>query len=148
MAALIPNIAKGKFARYAELPETGDNLKWIILQSASLEADATLRDYDSVSAILGGTSSEATFTGYSRQVATGVTVTVDDTNDRVDIAIDNPSWSPTSAQAQGKIILAYDPTGSSADTDLVPLFMDDFSVTTATSGTLEYDTAAVVARAS
>lgn len=140
MAALIPNIAKGRFARYADLPEASDGLVWILLALAGLVSDAVLRDYDTVADILAGASAEATFTGYARVAATSVVVTVDDTNDRVDVDAADPQWNPTSSEALGKIVLAYDgDTAAGTDANLTPLFADDFAVTTATSGTLDYE---------
>jgi hypothetical protein len=104
-------------------------------------SDATLRDYDDLAAILAGASDEATFTGYSRQTLTNVTVTVDDTNNRVDIDCDDPSWSPTTAQALGKIVICYKPSSSAVDSDCIPLFADDFVLTTPTSGSVTYQVA-------
>ena len=143
MAAIIPNIAKGKFARYAMLPETADALVWVVLVAAGLQADSVLLDYDDLGALLAATNDEATFTGYARVTATGVTVTVDDTNDRVDVDAADPQWSPTTAQALGAIVLCYDnDTGVGTDTNLIPLFKDDFALTTPTSGTVTYQVAA------
>lgn len=139
MSAFIFNIAKGKFARYAMLPETNDALIALVLVSSGLESDATLRDYDDVSTILAASNDEATFTGYARVTLSGVTVTVDDTNDRVDVTCTNPSFSPTTAQALGAILIAYDnDTTAGTDTSLVPIFKDDFALTTPTSGSVTY----------
>jgi hypothetical protein len=150
VAALLPNIAKGKFARYAMLPETADALIILILATAGLESDAVLRDYDTVSDILAAANDEATFTGYARVTASGVTVTVDDTNDRTDVDCADPSWSPTTAEAIAKLIIAYDnATGTGTDANVIPLFMDDFALTTPTSGSVTYQVAAAgFARAS
>jgi hypothetical protein len=140
MGALIPNIAKGKFAYLAGLPATNDGLVWVLLKAAGLEADAVLLDYDNLAAILAASNDEASFAGYARVAATGPAVTVDDTNNRVDADANNPSWSPTSAEALGKVILCYDPdVGTGTDADLVPLFADDFALTTPTSGTIDYN---------
>lgn len=142
MAAVIFNIAKGKFARYAMLPETADALVVLVLVTAGLQSDATLIDYDTVSDILAAANDEATFTGYARVTASGVTVTVDDTNNWVDVDCADPQWSPTTAQAIGKIIVAYDnDTGAGTDANLIPLFADDFALTTPTSGTVTYQVA-------
>lgn len=141
MAALIPNIAKGKFAYYAGLPAANDALVWVLFSGT--ETDDNLRDADTLTAVIALSVNEATFTGYSRQTATGVTVTVDDTNNRTDVDTDNPSWSPTSAEALTRIALCYDPdTTGGTDADLIPIFIDDFALTTATSGTLGYTVAA------
>lgn len=140
MAALIPNIAKGKLAYYAGLPAANDALVWILFSGS--ETDDNLRDADTVAAIEALTTAEATFTGYARVTASSVTVTVDDTNNRVDLDAADPSWSPTSAQALTRIVLAYDPdTTGGTDADLIPLFIDDFAITTPTSGTVSYTVA-------
>lgn len=137
MAALIPNIAKGKFAYYATLPATNDALIWIAW--INTETDANIRDTDNATTMIALALDEATFTGYSRQTATGVVVTVDDTNDRVDVDAADPSWSPTTAQALTRISNHYDPdTTGGTDADLIPLFVDDFAITTPTSGTAGY----------
>lgn len=140
MAALIPNIAKGKVAYYAGLPAANDALIWVLFSGT--ETDANLRDADTLTAIIALAVDEATFTGYSRQTATSVTVTVDDTNDRTDVDTADPSWSPTTAQALTRIGCFYDPdTTGGTDADMIPLFIDDFALTTATSGTLTYTVA-------
>jgi len=141
MGALIPNIAKGKFAYYAGLPAANDALVWVLFSGT--ETDANLRDADTLAAVIALSVDEATFTGYARVTASGVTVTVDDTNDRVDVDAADPSWSPTSAQALTRIGLFYDPdTTGGTDADLIPLFIDDFALTTPTSGTVSYTVAA------
>lgn len=140
MAALIPNIAKGRIAHYGSLPAANDALVWVLFTGT--ETDANIRDADTLAAIIALATDEATFTGYARVNATGVTVTVDDTNDRVDIDANDPSWSPTTAQALTRIGLFYDPdTTLGTDADLVPLFIDDFALTTPTSGTVSYTVA-------
>ena len=130
MADFVFNIAKGKIAYYCGLPATNDGLVLVLCQSASLETDATLKDYDDLSTLLAGTTNEMTFTGYARYVnATSVTVTVDDTNDRVDIDQPDPgAYTNTGGAAQGcgKAILCYDPdTTTGTDSTLVPLFAYD-----------------------
>jgi hypothetical protein len=137
LAALIPNIAKGKFAYYAGLPAANDALVWVLFSGT--ETDANLRDAATLTAVIALAVDEATFTGYSRQTATGVTVTVDNANDRTDVDAADPSWSPTTAQALTRIGLFYDPdTTGGTDADLIPLFIDDFALTTPTSGTVGY----------
>jgi hypothetical protein len=137
MAALIPNIAKGKFAYYAGLPAANDALIWRLYSGT--ETDANIRDTDTAASMTALAVDDATFTGYSPQTATGVVVTVDDTNDRVDADAADPSWSPTTAQALTRIGLFCDPdTTVGTDADLLPLFVDDFALTTPTSGTVGY----------
>lgn len=142
MGALIPNIAKGRFVEKATLPLANDALVWMILQSAGLSSDAVLRDDDSFADVLTH-GTEATFAGYARQNATGVTVTVDDTNDWVQVDVADPTWNPTAAQALGKVVLGYDDdTTSGTNANIVPQFMDDFGITTPVSGSVSYQVAA------
>ena len=141
MAALIPNIAKGRFAARADLPNANDALIWVLFTGS--ETDANIRDADTLTAVIALAVNEATFTGYSRQTATGVTVTVDDTNDRVDVDAADPSWSPTSAEALTRIGLFYDgDTTAGTDANIEPEFIDDYAMTTPTSGTIGYTVAA------
>ncbi|GIV00855.1 MAG: hypothetical protein KatS3mg014_2535 [Actinomycetota bacterium] len=138
MAGFIFNVAKGKFRYYAELPAANDGLVWVILQSTGLQADAVLKDHATLASVL-ASNSEASFGGYARQAATGVSITQDDTNEWVTITVNNPSWNPTTAQAIGKILLCYDnDVGAGTDADIIPLCADDFAMTTPTSGTITY----------
>lgn len=143
MTAIVPNIAKGKIARYAMLPEANDALFAIPLKSSGLESIATLRDYDDVAAILAASNDEGD-NGMSRTAAlTGVTVTVDDTNDWVLVDCNDPSFTPSAMVGIGAILIAYDPdTTGGTDSTLIPLFVDDaFALTTPASGTVTYQVA-------
>jgi hypothetical protein len=132
MADGVFNIAKGKIAYYAELPATNDALILVLLKSAGLEADDTLNNHDNLSVLLAAANDECDFTGYARRTLTGVTVTVDDTNNRVDIdAADPAAYTNTGAsQAAGKAVVCYDlDTTVGTDTSLIPLFYYDLAVT-------------------
>jgi hypothetical protein len=118
------NIAKGKVNRYADLPATADALILVLLQTTGLESDATLADYDTLSAILAAANDECTFSGYARRTLASVTVTPDDTgNTQSADAADPASWTAAgSPQGCGAAIICYDPdTGTGTDADLVPL---------------------------
>ena len=128
MADFVFNIAKGKVKYYAELPGTNDALIVIPLESSGLEADATLKDYDTVSALLAGTTNEQTTAG--RKTITSVTVTPDDTNDRLDLDFADQTWTALTGNAIGALLVAYDPdiTGGT-DADLIPLTKHDWAIT-------------------
>jgi hypothetical protein len=137
VAALIPNIAKGRVAHLASLPAANDALVWVLFTGT--ETDDNLRDADTLAAVIATAVNEATFAGYARLTATGVTVTVDDPNNWVDVDATDPAWSPTAAQALTRIGLFYDPdTTTGTDADLIPLFIDDYALTTPTSGSVAY----------
>jgi hypothetical protein len=123
-AQFVFNIAKGKVARYADLPAASDGLVLVWLKNANIESDATLKDYDTLAAILAASNDECDFTGYTRRALTGVTATVDDSGDKMVVdSADPASYTNTgSAQIAGAAIVCYDPdTGTGTDADLVPL---------------------------
>lgn len=141
MGALIPNMTKGSFAWLATLPAANDAI--VAVAFTGTETDAALRDVDHLTAAIATALNEATFTGYSRQTLTGITRTIDDTNDRVDVDSVDPAWSPTTSEVLSRIGYFYDPdTTAGTDADLLPIFFDDFAVTTPTSGTVTYLNAA------
>lgn len=134
MADFTFNIAKGKAAYYATLPATNDALVVVLCKSTGVESDATLKDYDTLSALLAGTTDEADFTNYGRKTITSVTVTVDDTNDRTDVDIADQTWTSAGGGTNNtlaKLLVCYDPdTTTGTDADLIPLTAHDFAVTT------------------
>lgn len=144
---LIANIAKGVFVHYARLGGANDALVVIPLEASGLEADSTLRDHDTVAALLGGTSNEQTTLG--RKTITSVTVTVDDTNDRTDIDVADQTWTGATGNAIAALITAYDPdTTGGSDSDLIPLFKHSFDITPDGSDVTAQINAAGLARAS
>lgn len=127
MADIVFNIAKGKIAHYASLPAVNDALIAVPLQSAGLGTDATLRDLDTLTQVLANATEQTTM---GRKTLASVTVTVDDTNDRVDIDAADPVWTAASGAAVGAIVICYDPdTTTGTDADLIPLTKHDFVVT-------------------
>src|SRR5690348_2499512 len=91
------NIAKGKEAYYASLPAASDALIWVPIEDTGCESDATLKDYDDLGTLLAASNNEQTTMG--RVTATGVTVTVDDSGDKVTLDCDNPVWTSVAASA-------------------------------------------------
>lgn len=142
MADLIFNIAKGMIKYYASLPATDDALIVVPLESSGIEADATLKDYDDLASLLAGSSNEQTSLG-RKTVNSGIVITVDDTNDRVDIDAPDQVWTATSGNAVGALLWCYDgDTTAGTDANIVPVSKHDFSFTP--DGT---DVTAVVAAA-
>ena len=133
MADVVFNIAKGRIAELAALGAANDALLLILVKTSGIEADATLIDYDTLGAILAAANDEADFTGYARRTLASVTVTVDDTNNRVDVDAADPSAYTNSggaSQAVSKAIICYDgDTTGGADTAIVPLVALDCVVT-------------------
>lgn len=106
----------------------------MLLKASGLVADAVLADYDDLAALLAGASDEADFTNYARKTLTGVTVTVDDGNERVDIDADDVLWAAAGGavnNSAGKLVVCYDPdTTAGTDASLVPLTAHDCVFTT------------------
>ena len=128
MANWIANISKGRFAYYATLPAANDALIVVVLEASGLEADATLKDYDTLAALLAGTTNEQTTMG--RKTATGVVVTVDDALNLVDVFQNDITWAAATGNQVGALLVCYDPdTTGGTDADLVPLSKHDFTVT-------------------
>ncbi|MFK0062622.1 hypothetical protein ACIQTN_25770 [Streptomyces werraensis] len=128
MANIVFNQALGRLAHYASLPATNDALVLVPLEAAGLVTDAVMRDYDTLDAILAGASNEQTTMG--RKTLTGVTVTVDDANDRVNIDAADVTWTAATGAAIGAVVICYDPdTTTGTDADLIPLTKHDVTMT-------------------
>lgn len=134
------NIARGQVGYYAGLPATNDALIAVLLKSTGLQADATLVDYDNLSALLGGGNTECDFTNYARKTLTNVVATVDDTNDRLDVDCDDITWVSAGGASNNtiaKLLICYDPdTTGGTDADIVPLTAHTYDDTTSGSSLL------------
>ena len=135
MANGVFNVAKGRVAHLASLPAAADALVVVLLVGAGLEADATLNNHRTLAALLAATNDEATATNYARKVVTtGVTVTIDDVNDRVDYDMPDPVWAALGGavnNAIAKLIVCYDgDTAAGTDADVTPLTFHDFVIQT------------------
>lgn len=128
MANIVFNIALGKVKYYAELPAANDALIVVPIETSGIVSDATMRDYDDLSALLAGASNEQTTMG--RKTLASVTVTVDDTNDRVAIDAADVTWTGATGNAISALVVCYDPdTTGGTDADLIPLTKHDFAIT-------------------
>lgn len=130
---LIFNVAKGRIRTLSEL--SGDQgLLLVLLQSTGLESDATLLDYDTLAQILAASNTEADFTNYARQPLTGVTVTVDDTADEMQIDCDDVTFTDAgngTNNTMGKALICHDPdTTTGDDTEIIPMGMFSYDGTT------------------
>lgn len=132
MADFIFNQALGKVAYLAGLPAASDAIVVVLLESSGIDSDATMRDLDTLSAVLASGTNEATFSNYSRKsLTTGVSVTVDDSGDSTTVDMDDQSWTPSAnGNALAKLLVCYSgATGTDTDADIIPLMAYDFSVT-------------------
>lgn len=146
------NVSLGLWRYYLGLPAANDALVVVLLKSAGLPAEATLRDFDTLADLLAGSADEADFTGYVRKfVTTGITVTVDDVNERVDGDMVDVEWDAAARSVNntlGKMLVCYDPdTTGGTDSSIIPVTYHNFSTTTDDTGLLARLAAAGFVRA-
>lgn len=138
MADFIFNQAKGKAAEWAARVNANDPTNSVLVVSwwnRGAATDATLKDYDTVAQVeADANAAEITNSGYSRQVmdqTAGITITIDDTNDRVDVDI--PDVTKTAVAAGTAItdaMVAYDSDSTGGtDANIVPISFHAFAVT-------------------
>jgi len=138
MADIVMNVALGRVNEYWRRVVNNDPaasvITIVLLKTA--EADATLRDYDTLSALLAGSNVECDFTNYARVVFTDsdiVDPTVDDTLDRQTSAIVQKTITSAGGTLDNTIvkgIICYDPLGTDVDANMIPLTAQDASATT------------------
>ena len=139
MSSFVFNVSKGKVAYYAGLPAANDALIAVPIETTGIESDATLKDYDNLSVLLAAANNEQTTMG--RKTLASVTVTVDDTNDRVDVDCADITWTAATGNAISAVVICYDPdTTTGTDADLIPLIKDD-AVATPAGGDITYSVA-------
>ena len=131
MADGIFNIARGKIGYYSGLPAT-DYITIVVLEVS--EADDTLNNYDTLSALLAGTPNEATSTNYARkQLGSGITYSVDDTANTAKSVVDSDqTWSSVSqagSEVWVDLLMTYDPDQTNTAASMIPMTFHDFSVT-------------------
>lgn len=138
MADFVFNIAKGRVGElYNHVDSNNPSnsaLIVVVVATSGLESDATLKDYDTLSALLAASNNEVTNTNYARKTLTDSdlsAISVDDTNDRFDYDIPDQTWSSVaSGDGWSKLLICYDnDTTSGTDADITPLTAHDFVVT-------------------
>lgn len=149
MANLVFNVARGRVRQYYETVDqnatttqagivstTNAALIVLLLETSGLEADATLADYDDLSALLAGTSNEPTGGTYVRKTLTDTDISAsspDDTNNRLDLDIPDIVWTAlttTGNAACSALLVCWDgDTTSGTDSNIVPLTKHDFVFT-------------------
>jgi len=131
------NIAKGRTVELHKRVNDNDpstsTLKIVVLAShASLEADSTLQDYDTLSALLAPAgNNEPTNTNYARKSLTDSDIaaeSVDDTLDRTTLPFPTQTWTSVGAgDSWRKLLVCYDPN-SSADSAIIPISCHDLLI--------------------
>ena len=138
MADFAYNRSKGRVTEFAERVNANDPTNSIftirVLATSGIESDATLIDKDDFAAIVSGTTDEVTNSGYAAKTldqTAGITITYDDTNDRVDIDIPDQTWTAVAAgSGWNDIVILYDSDSTSGTTaNELPMSQHDFVVT-------------------
>ena len=137
MANYTFNIAKGRVVEFYNRVESNDpSTSALILIPLSVQGtESEAQDYDTVAAVLGGTSDEQTSGGWVRKTLTDTELAAlpapDDVNNRYGVQVPSVTWTaPTAPNNTVALLIAYDAnTGSGTDSDLVPLTSHTFAVT-------------------
>ncbi len=123
MADFIFNIAKGAFVE--KVRDGASNLGILLLIAA--DTDDNMRDTDTVAALLATSADEATDGSYARKTGLTGTITVDDTNNRVDVDLPDQTWTALAGSAITDAVVFYQE--SAADSGRIPISLHDFAVT-------------------
>lgn len=138
MADLVHNVAKGRMAELYRRVDINDPansaLVLMVLATAGVETDAVLRDKDTFSDLVSGTTNEVTNTGYARKVLTDADIVAfapDDTNDRVDLDIPDQTWTAVAAgDGWNYVEIGYDnDTTAGTDANIECGTLHDFVLT-------------------
>lgn len=138
MANFAYNRALGRITEWAERVNANDPTNSIfaimVLATSGIEADATLKDKDDFAAVVSGATNEVTNSGYARKTLDqtgGITITYDDTNDRVDVDCPDQTWTAVAAgDGWNDIVFGYDSDSTGgADSAILPATQHDFVVT-------------------
>lgn len=128
MADGVFNIGKGSVVE--KIRDVATNVELLILKAA--EADATLVNYVDVAALLvPAGNTEADFTNYARKTGITGTITIDNTNDWVDVDIPDQTFTSAGGATNNtcvKAVVAYN--DGAGDANLIPLTHHDFAATT------------------
>lgn len=127
MADGVFNIAKG-----AAVEMFNDSAaKGILMLLKVNETEADLIDHQDIAAMLGAANTEADATNYARKTGLTGTVSIDDTNNRVDIDIPDQTFTSLGNGTNNtltKVVFAYE--NAAADATRIPLTHHDFALTT------------------
>lgn len=137
MSDFVFNIAKGRAHEIHRIVNdnvlTNSALKLVVLRESGLEPDDTLRDYDTLAAILASTNDEPGQAQYNRKTLDDTVLdpaTVDDVNNLVRLLYPTQTWtSVVAGDSWAKILtcIDYDTTAGS-DSDIVPIVAQDMKV--------------------
>lgn len=132
------NRSLGRIVEFAERVNANDPTNSVfviaVLAAAGIETDAVLKDKDTLADVVFGTTNEVTNLGYARKTldqAGGITITYDDTNDRVDVDVPDQTWTAVAAgDGWSDVVFNYDSDSTvGTDANIIPMTMHDFAIT-------------------
>lgn len=134
---LVFNIAKGRVAELVNRVNNNDPGTSVVSVRAwngGTATDATLKDYTTYAFIEADAQiAEVTNSGYAPKVltdASGMTVTTDQTNDRVDVDMPDQTWTAVVAgTAWTNLTTGFDSSGAGTTSGIVPMTEHIFAVT-------------------
>lgn len=142
MADFVFNIAKGAFVE--KVRDGASNVGCLLLIAA--DTDDAMGDTDNVTALLATGANEATDGSYVRKTGLTGTITVDDTNNRVDVDLPDQTWAALAGANITDLVVFYDEGGT--DGTRIPLTLHDFVIACDGSDVTAVFNAAGFARAS
>jgi hypothetical protein len=132
------NRSKGRITEFAERVNANDPTNSIftirVLATSGIETDAVLMDKDTFADVVSGATNEVTNSGYSAKTldqSGGITVTYDDTNDRVDVDVPDQTWTAVaSGDGWNDVVFGYDSDSTGGtDANILPMTQHDFVLT-------------------
>lgn len=138
MTDFVFNIAKGRvnefFIRVKNNDPATAALILMLLDATGIETDAVLKDKDTITDLLAGTTNEAVNGGYARITLTDAdlgAIAPDDINDWFAVTIAAQNFGAIAAgNGLAKLVIAYDPDpATSSDATRIPMLAYDFVVT-------------------
>ena len=140
MADFVFNIVKGRVVEYANRVNTNDPTNAVFAWSLwnMTQSDAVNIDLDTIAAVeASGSNAELTSgtnANYVRKTLDqtgGITITVDDTNDRTDVDCPDQTWTALGAgTAITDAVCHYDSDSTGGtDSNNIPMTQHDFAVT-------------------
>lgn len=142
MAATIPNIAKGRMNEFVNRVNDDDpstsGFVVVLLTDSGIESLATLRDYDTLAAILAASNTESALASYARLVLDQTDVaapTVDDGADEQTFDVTDFDFSTLEAGENiAASVISYAPDTGGADSTFIPVHISIPTSAVATNG--------------
>ena len=123
MADFMFNIAKGAFVeKFRDGAANG-----IVALATGMDTDDAANNAATFTAFWAGSNVEKSGGGYARKTGLTGTITVDNTNNRVDVDFPDQTWTALTGTAIVKLIVGYEE--AAAEATRIPISAHDFAVT-------------------